>query len=68
MAFSTTVLPAALPVMSMACRMGTPLEMSVPSVREKRDTASLRTIWPMPNGKRSLRRSHASAPCCVCFR
>ncbi len=55
-----TTLPAALPVMSMACRIGTPEVMSVPSVREKRATASLRMISPMPMGMRSLKRSHAA--------
>ena len=37
MAFSMTVLPAALPVMSMACRMGTPELTRVPEgAREAR--------------------------------
>ena len=62
MASSITTLPAAWPVISMACRMGTPEVMSVPSVREKRATASLRTISPMPMGMCSLKRSHTCVP------
>src|SRR5450756_211019 len=62
MAFSMTALPAAWPVISMACRMGTPEVMSVPSVREKRATASLRTISPMPIGMCSLKRSQTIVP------
>ena len=62
MASSMTTLPAAWPVISMACRMGTPEVMSVPSVREKRATASLRMISPMPMGMCSLKRSHDVVP------
>ena len=42
-----TVLPAVRAVMSSDCRIGTPEERSVASVREKRATAILRSIWPM---------------------
>src|SRR5499425_2097806 len=38
-ALSTTALPAVFAVMSSPSRMGTPLEMSVPSVRVNRATA-----------------------------
>ena len=62
MASSITTLPAAWPVISMACRMGTPDVMSVPSVREKRAMASLRMISPMPMGMCSLKRSHTCVP------
>ena len=62
MASSITTLPAAWPVISMACRMGTPEVMSVPSVRAKRAMASLRTISPMPMGTRSLKRSQTWWP------
>ena len=45
-AFSTTRLPAARAVMSRPSRIGTPDEISVPSVRVKRATATLRISMP----------------------
>ena len=46
MAFSTTAFPEVRAVMSRPSRMGTPLEISVPSVRVKRATAILRSNGP----------------------
>ena len=43
-AFSTTLLPAVLAVISRPSRMGTPDATRVPSVRVKRATAILRSI------------------------
>ena len=46
MAFSTTALPEVRAVMSMASSMGTPLVISVPSVRVKRATAIFLIKFP----------------------
>ena len=51
-----TVLPAVSRVMLSACKIGTPLVTSVPSVREKREIAVLRSRSPK-SGTRSLKRS-----------
>ena len=47
MALSTTALPEVRAVMSKPSRIGTPLEISVPSVRVKRATAILRISIPI---------------------
>ena len=62
-AFSTTRLPAVRAVISKPERIGTPLEMSVPSVRVKRATAPLRITVPSTGifkSRRSMTRRPAS--------
>ena len=59
MAFSTTLLPAVLATTSSASRIGTPEEISVPSVRVKRATATLRMTGP----KIGVRMVNASQCC-----
>ena len=61
MAPAMTVLPAVSRVMLSACRIGTPLVTSVPSVREKREIALLRSMSPK-SGTRSLKRSIRTRP------
>ena len=46
-ASSTTALPAVRAVMSRPSRIGTPEEVSVPSVRQNRATAIFRSRIPM---------------------
>src|SRR5205823_4942836 len=60
-AFSTTLLPAVRAVMLRASRIGTPDEMSVPSVRVKRATADFRMSAPK-TGTLSIVRSIAKRP------
>ena len=60
-AFSTTLLPAVLPVMNKASRTGTPDESRVLSVRVKRATAALRMMSPKI-GSLSIRPSIANRP------
>ena len=57
----TTTLPAVLPTISMASRMGTPEESSVPMVRVKRATTVLRKTWPKMGSLSSIA-SQASRP------
>jgi len=60
----TTRLPAVLAVISRPSRMLTPDEISVPSVRVKRDTADLRTTSPS-TGAFSIRLSMVFWPAVV---
>jgi hypothetical protein len=57
----TTRLPAVRAVISSPSRIDTPEEISVPSVRVKRDTADLRISGPS-TGARSSIRSITSCP------
>ena len=59
-----TRLPAVLAVISRPSRMLTPDEISVPSVRVKRDTADLRTTSPS-TGALSIRPSMVFWPAVV---
>ena len=63
-AFSTTALPAVLAVMSRPSRMGTPLEISVPSVRVKRATAIFLIRMPTIGSFRTMV-SSMNRPCRV---
>ena len=54
-------LPAVSRVIFKACKIGTPLVTSVPSVRAKREIAVLRFKLPK-SGMRSLKLSIASRP------
>ena len=56
-----TVLPAVLAVISRPSRIDTPEEISVPSVRVKRDTADFRSMSPS-TGALSIR---PSICCCA---
>src|SRR2546430_11656311 len=61
-AFSTTLLPAVLPVTSMAWRIGTPALTSADRVRYQRARATFWTTSPIRNGIRSRKRSHWGRP------
>src|SRR6266516_1708669 len=63
-AFSTTALPAVLAVMSRPSRMGTPLEISVPSVRVKRATPIFLIRMPTIGSFRTMV-SSMNRPCRV---
>ena len=54
---SMTALPAVLPVISIACRIGTPAEVSDDSVRDQRAIATFWTTSPIFIGMRSLNAS-----------
>src|SRR5690349_22281597 len=58
--FSITALPAVLPVISIACMIGTPAEVSADSVRDQRAIATFWTTSPIFIGMRSLKASHLS--------
>ncbi len=60
--FSITALPAVLPVISIACMIGTPAEVSDDSVRDHRAIATFCTTSPIFIGTRSLNASHLSRP------
>ena len=62
MAFSMTLLPDVLPVISMASSMGTPAAISPEKVREKRASATFWTMPPIFIGILSLKVSHCSLP------
>ena len=62
-----TVLPEVLPVISMACRIGTPELTSVAMVRLKRATAIFWMTGPSFMGSFSLIRSQVRLPCSVFF-
>ena len=64
MAAWMTMLPAVRAVMSRPCRMGTPDEISTPSVRLKRAIAVFCITLPM-TGARSSQRSTMVLPCSV---
>ena len=64
MARSTTALPEVRAVMSKPSRMGTPLEIKVPSVRVKRATAIFRISMPI-SGIFKTMVSIAMRPCGV---
>ena len=49
-AFSTTVLPAVWPVISIASSIGTPAEISAEKVRDQRASAIFCTMSPIFNG------------------
>src|ERR1051325_2833690 len=55
--FSITALPAVLPVISIACRIGTPADVSDDSVRDQRAIATFWTTSPIFIGIRSLKAS-----------
>src|SRR5579884_905652 len=59
---STTALPAVLPVMSSACMIGTPAEVSDESVRDHRAIATFCTMSPIFIGTRSLNASQRGRP------
>src|SRR5438045_1509251 len=59
---STTVLPAVLPVTSIACMIGTPAEQSGENVRDQRASAIFCTVLPMLTGMRSRNLSHCGRP------
>ena len=61
MAWASTLLPADPPLISRARSRATPLWSSVPSTRQKRETAALRKIGPA-TGIFSFQRSATSAP------
>ena len=57
-----TALPAVLPVISMACRIGTPAVVSELRVRDQRAMATFCTTSPIFIGKRSLSASQRGRP------
>src|SRR3954447_1449837 len=59
---STTVLPAVLPVTSIACMIGTPAEYSAANVRDQRASEIFWTVLPILNGKRRRIASHCGRP------
>ena len=61
-AFSTTLLPEVLPVMSIASSIGTPAAIRPENVREKRASATFWTMSPIFIGNFSFRRSHCISP------
>lgn len=62
MARSTTTLPAVLPVISMACRIGTPACTSAERVRDQRASATFWTTSPIFMGMRKRKVSHCGRP------
>src|SRR4051812_47766719 len=62
MAFSTTLLPAVWPVISMAWRIGTPAVVRAERVRDQRASATFWTMSPILNGIRSRKASHWGRP------
>src|SRR5689334_213969 len=60
--FSTTALPAVLPVISIACSTGTPAEESAANVRDQRAMATFWTTSPIFIGIRNLKLSQCSRP------
>ena len=59
---SITALPAVLPVISIACMIGTPAEISDENVRDQRAIATFWTTSPIFSGIRSLNASHCGRP------
>src|SRR3954454_10630976 len=61
-AFSMTLLPDVLPVMSIASSIGTPAAIRPEKVREKRARQTFWTMSPIFIGNFSFSRSHCSWP------
>ena len=59
---SMTALPAVLPVISIAWRIGTPAAISDENVRDQRAIATFCTTSPIFIGMRSLNASHCGRP------